>query len=383
MKISILVSDISGNCYGRAYILAQALKQRYEVEIVGSIDERGVWPPCDTNEFVLKTTRTRRHYPGFVKSAVEILSHISGDVVYAMKPRPSSFGFGLLKKLFTGRPVVLDIDDWEEGCLREYSAHRSKSRFRGVSLPYSYSYVVLMERMVKWADQITTVSDFFLKLYGRGTKVPHGRDVHWLDPSRYDREALRGKWSLRDYKVILWLGTMRPHKGIEDLARAVTLLDRSEVRLLLVGATDVESLPEDLKEVAGRFTTIVGVRPFSELPLFLSMADLVVLPQRNTLTTMGQIPAKLFDAMAMGRPVISTSVSDIPRILDGCGVVVEPGNVEQIAEAIGRVLDDEEWAAELGRLAREKCIREYSIEVMERTLATVFDRYVSGRVHRS
>ena len=80
--------------------------------------------------------------------------------------------------------------------------------------------------------------------------------------------------------------------------------------------------------------------------------------------------------MAMAKPIVSTYISDIPQILDGCGVVVEPGNVEQIAQAMRELLDDQERAAELGRLAREKCVKEYSIEAMQSPLLAVFDRYL-------
>ena len=68
-------------------------------------------------------------------------------------------------------------------------------------------------------------------------------------------------------------------------------------------------------------------------------------------------------------------MSDIPEILEGCGIVVEPGNVEQIAEKIEYVLEHTEEAAEMGRRAREKCAREYSWEAVEKILVKVFERY--------
>ena len=132
---------------------------------------------------------------------------------------------------------------------------------------------------------------------------------------------------------------------------------------------------ENVRDIAGDSAVIVGQRPFCELPWFLSAADLVVIPQKANSATLGQVPAKLFDAMAMAKPIISTRVSDMPQILDGCGVVVEPGNVEQIAQAMEELLDDEKLATELGRAAREKCVREYSMEAMAKILEGVFKRY--------
>jgi glycosyltransferase involved in cell wall biosynthesis len=47
--------------------------------------------------------------------------------------------------------------------------------------------------------------------------------------------------------------------------------------------------------------------------------------------TVGQIPAKLFDAMAMAKPIVATDVNDFAGILDGCGLVVKPGMPEEPA----------------------------------------------------
>ena len=377
LKISILVSTVSASNFGRAYILAKALCPHYEVEIVGQIDRSGVWLPCDTGEFVLRTTPARR-YPAFVHSAFDIVSHASGDVIYASKLLPSSYGVGLLAGLIRRVPVVLDIDDWELG-IRQTCTGSKKRYFPGVRNPDAYSYIALTEHLVGLADEVTTVSDFLAQRFGRGVKVPHGRDVHWLDPDRYDRVALRQQWGFGNERIIVWLGTASPEKGIEDLARAVTLLKRADVKLLLVGGSDRDSFLPAIQQIAGDHLIQIGLRPFSELPLFIALADLIVLPQRNTPATVGQVPAKLFDAMSMARPVISTNISDMPQILDGCGVIVEPGNVEQIAQAMAGLLEDEAWAAELGRRAREKCIREYSLEAMEKTLQAVFNRYAPGR----
>ena len=80
----------------------------------------------------------------------------------------------------------------------------------------------------------------------------------------------------------------------------------------------------------------------------------------------------MFDAMAMARPVVSTSVGDIPEILSGCGWVVNPESPAALASALTEVFDDPSAARIRGRRAREKCVREYSWDAMESALASVF-----------
>ena len=109
--------------------------------------------------------------------------------------------------------------------------------------------------------------------------------------------------------------------------------------------------------------------------MFLSMADLVVLAQRNTPQTVGQLPAKLAHAMAMEKPIISTNISDMPEILNGCGVIVEPGDVDTLAQNIHRLMEDEEEATELGKRARQKCRERFSFETIETILTKIFERY--------
>ena len=79
--------------------------------------------------------------------------------------------------------------------------------------------------------------------------------------------------------------------------------------------------------------------------------------------------------MAMAKPIIATNVSDLPQILKGCGIVVEPEDVSGLAEKISWVFSNPLEAEEMGRRAREKCIEEYSWDVMEKKLVAIFDKY--------
>jgi glycosyltransferase involved in cell wall biosynthesis len=118
--------------------------------------------------------------------------------------------------------------------------------------------------------------------------------------------------------------------------------------------------------------------PFEEIPAFLSAADVVAVPQRDTPDTVGQVPAKLFDAMALGRPVVSTRVSMIPEILEGCGLIVEPGDVAGLSATIGRLIDNPAEAQVLGTRARERCVERYSFDAARRALFPMVEK-LTGR----
>ena len=116
------------------------------------------------------------------------------------------------------------------------------------------------------------------------------------------------------------------------------------------------------------------------MPLFLAVADLVVLPQRVTRETMAQIPGKVFEAMAMARPIVATAVSDLPEILDGCGVIVPPDSADKLGAAIDQLLSRPEEARALGQEARRRCQEHYSWDAMERVLDRRLKKWEQARL---
>src|SRR5436190_13827152 len=168
----------------------------------------------------------------------------------------------------------------------------------------------------------------------------------------------------------MFLGTPRAHKGIDDLVEATAGLDGA--RLVVVGARADSA---SARRWAGReHVRVVGEIPFDDVPRFLVAADVVAVPQRATTDTVGQVPAKLFDAMALGRPIVSTAVSMIPEVLDGCGLVVTPGDPRGLATAIRRLLERPDEARELGARARRRCAERYSLRAARATLFPLIER---------
>jgi glycosyltransferase involved in cell wall biosynthesis len=179
-------------------------------------------------------------------------------------------------------------------------------------------------------------------------------------------------------RVVMFLGTPRGYKGVEELCAAVARLARPDVALALVGTDPDSATGRDLgRRYPG--VRLAGPIPFGRVPEYLLAADVVAVPQRETTDTRGQVPAKIFDAMALGLPVVSTRVSMIPEILDGCGVVVAPGDVGALAQAIGHLLDHPEERRRLGERARERCVERYSFAAARRELFPLIERVLARR----
>ena len=75
----------------------------------------------------------------------------------------------------------------------------------------------------------------------------------------------------------------------------------------------------------------------------------------------------------MSKPIVATAVSDIPRVLDGSGWIVEPDSPPALARAIQEVLTDPARAEAVGTAARARCIANSSWDAMETTLTDIFE----------
>ena len=373
MKISIVAFDLSDNATGRADLLARLLAPRYQVSVVGPQFGDGRWMPSRDGAVSYRAVTASRG-PGFARRVPELVELIDGDVLVASKPRPTSFGLALLARRSRRRPLLLDIDDWEVGFFSRSGAWGRAGRALNLANPNGFTWTWLAERLVDRADAITVASRFLERRFG-GTFLPHARDTEAWDPSRYDRAAARAHQGLGAGKVVMFLGTPRGHKGVDDLIDAVGSLPG--VVLALVGVDPARGGAA----CWSRFphVKVTGEIPFDDVPRYLVAADIVAVPQRETTDTVGQVPAKLFDAMALARPIVSTSVSMIPEILEGCGLVVAPGNMQALAGAIKRLLDNPAEAAALGRRARERCEARYSFHVARATLFPLIERLATGK----
>lgn len=376
MKVSILCFDLADNAAGRAHLLAHLLEPIASVEVLGPCYGGRAWEPV-AGDGIAQLSVPGARFPVFARSARRLLALADGELLYASKPRLTSAGIGYLKRLTARRPLLLDIDDWEVGFFLRSGFWGTVGRALNLANPTSLPWTWLMERLSGVADGITVASRFLQQRFG-GVLIPHVRDTEAWKPGGADRAAARRRLGVGGERIVMFLGTPRAYKGVDDLAAAISGLARRDVVLALVG-TDPASATG--RALAARLpgVRLVGRIPFAQVPEFVSAADVVAVPQRDTPDTRGQVPAKIFDAMALARPIVSTRVSMIPEILEGCGLLVPPGDVTGLSQAIAHLLDHPDEARRLGERARERCVERYSFSAARRELFPLVERTLGRR----
>ena len=367
MKISILVHNLSANSIGRTYPLAKILEKHYQIEVIGLLPKgKEIYFPYK-DEFNYKPIiidSPQLSVSKIYSNMNKITRQITGNVVYAFKPLLATFGVGLYEKIKTRKKLVLDIEDWDS------------CAFDNTPLRYKYIYIKDMQQVfssflthyVKFADAVTTGSTFLQNKYF-GTIVRTAVDCHHFNPNKFQGDLFKAKHGLSDKRIIMFLGLPQLHKGVDFLAEALHAMNDKNLTLVLFGKND--NLLK-LRKKYNNLITLMDRIPFSQVPEYLAGADLIVIPQDDSHYAQAQMPAKLFHSMAMGKPIIASSVSDIPEALKDCGWLVKPNDMNGLIGAIKSALENPTLAAEYGVNARKRCIERYSYETVEKVLLKVF-----------
>jgi glycosyltransferase involved in cell wall biosynthesis len=384
-KVSLIVSDLSGGGAVRAFLLGQVLLDLgYTVEVVGFQFGPNLYatPPVGIPVCAIPG----QHYPGLLKQIPSLLKKLDGDILYAVKPKPTSFGLGLLRRLKTRKPLLLDMDDWElswcGGDDWRY-APSPKQLYRDIFKPNGQLkepdhplYTKWLENWVSKADGLTVDTSFLQNRFG-GVYVANGKDTALFSPDGYDAEVSRSHLGLSNYRVLMFPGAPRPHKGLEDVLEALEILQEPDLRVVIIGGSPYDDYDDRLIERYGKWLIKIPRQPVEKMPEMVMAAHVVVVPQRDSLTATAQFPLKLSDGMAMGKPIISTRVGDIPSILGDSGYLVDPDSPPQIAEKISEIFSNWPTAEANGKLGRDRCVEHYGLSAMGKGLNEVLNKALS------
>lgn len=163
--------------------------------------------------------------------------------------------------------------------------------------------------------------------------------------------------------LLVAVGNLYPVKGHRHLLSALALLDsRSPApHLAIAGRGEEEPALRAQAESAalGERVHLLGLR--SDVGALLASADLFVHPSLAE-----GLPLAVLEAMFAGRPIVASSVGEIPAVLEQgtAGLLVPPGDPIALAEAIQGLLTDRGRAAALGARAAARARRDFGVEQM-------------------
>lgn len=166
-----------------------------------------------------------------------------------------------------------------------------------------------------------------------------------------------------------WLTEVKGHRIL--IEAAARLRDaRPNLHVVIVGSGDLRDSLADLAAERGIGDRVHLLDERKDIPECLAAMDLFVLPSLNE--GMGRA---LVEAMAAGRPVIATRVGGVPAIVEEgrTGLLVPPGEPDALAQAMGRLLSDPDWAKGLGTAASRAISERFGAPAMVRAIEAVYE----------
>lgn len=375
MKVSFLMPDMNCPVLGPVTVLARHLQKHLPVEVVGPDLGPGVCRMYrDSFPYTVVPCPRIYRFPDYWAEARKLADAVTGDVIIPVKAIGDTIPVALGLKRRRGCRVVPYLDEWDGALMAQRThAQRLQRWFSHWHHPVDDVYFPWVEKLISRCDSVISTSTFLQRRFG-GRIIPMGVDAQFFKPCSTDEaDILRRELNAVGVKLVVFGGVVRPHKGIELILEAIHQVGDPTLRFLVVGPVNEHVQALCAHPVYGHTILTAGPQPSSRMPAFLSLADIIALPLQDTLLAQSQVPCKIFEAMAMGRPIIGSAVSDIPTILHGCGWVVPPGDAPALANAMRVVLADPARAVAAGKAARQRCMDCYSQQVSEKLLMELLE----------
>lgn len=205
------------------------------------------------------------------------------------------------------------------------------------------------------------------------TVVYYGTDVR-----RFDAQTATREFSNRGTPIVVGTaGRFDWEKGHEQLLQAAALLTARgvQLRVRIAGDGKLRSRYEEVIRELGLEDRVELVGAVRDMPRFYQDLDVFVLP---SLAAEG-LPLTILESLALATPIVATRVAGAPEVIrDGIdGILVAPGNVDQLAAAIGRLAAEPALREAVGTSARQRILARHTLSHMVDGVARAYGRLLS------
>jgi len=297
---------------------------------------------------------------------------------------------GAIISVLTGKKLVYEgIEDYPYSFMIFYVEHfRASLSSITATAVWKLCYWLELFLVKHFAHLVFTVNSVGGVLYERYKLVSKKKDVIeiWNVPrvkAEVDerlRREVEAKYSGR--KLAVYIGAIHKHRGCLNMIKAIKYVVEKipNVLLLMIGSvTDRELFKEATTFIKQHHLEdnieFLGFVPYNKLHTYLSVCHLGLtldIPEHQSLIG---TPTKLFLYMRAGLPVIASNLPMSRNIIKiaKCGILVDPTNVKQIAEAIVKLLKNPELAKQMGENGRKAIREKYNWEKEEEKIIRAYE----------
>jgi len=273
------------------------------------------------------------------------------------------------------RPWVLEIRDlWPESIVT-VGAMKRGTAIRAIEKVEAFAY--------RNADLVVSVTEGFIP-HIRAHRperpiavIKNGVDLSHFGSDPAAADAFRAEHGLTGKFVASYVGTHGMAHGLQALiAAAERLRDRDDIAFLMVGGGAERETIRALRDARG-LTNIVmlGQLPKAAMPAVWGASDAALVLLKRVDTFKNVIPSKMFEAMALGVPMILGVEGEARALMDegGAGIAITPEDDAELADAIVRLADDRDLGRRIGASARAFVGEQFDREALARTYLAQFE----------
>lgn len=216
--------------------------------------------------------------------------------------------------------------------------------------------------------------------------LPNAADVEVpvIDPEA--KQLLGKQYGLGSSPIVVFVGALQPWHGLDNLleAFAIVLKTIPSAKLLIVGDGSMRQRSVEKSNTLGIQQSVIftGNVDHSKVPEFLSVSDVAVAPYPRLPLDFYFSPLKLFEYMAAGKAIVASRLGQIAEVLTNGtnGLLVEPGDVGELAKGIIRLLTDDALRQALGTAAQETVRQNYTWPEYIRKLVYLYESVLGEAV---
>ncbi len=351
----------------------------YQRERMSGIEVVRVWTFMAPNRGVF---RRSLDFLSFAASGFAAGLFRSADVIVATSPQLLTGVAGWWLAAVKHKPWILEVRDLWPASIVDVGVMRENLFIRMLSR--------LEQRLYRHATRVVAVSAGIRNgLLARGVPdekigvVPNGVDLN-----RFDKERRSGPPAadpaLRNKFIVAYVGTHGMAQGLETAVDAAARLKTNDIHFLFVGdGARREAVIAHAKELRLKNVTFTGLVPLVAAEEYLRHSEIVLIPLKRTKQIQITLPAKIFEAAALGKPMIVSAEGASADLVQryGAGLVVPPENPDALAGAIAELCGDSSLRARLAQgslaLARDFDRRRFAKDMLEQI------RQAAGHADRS
>lgn len=312
-----------------------------------------------------------------VKRIGELCKKYRIDLVHGQSP--SSVGYACLHR--NNLPFVVTLHSTPFGEMSSFF----KLSMSGISLSTFYNgfivqclWTLLTSLECKRADKVIAVSKSLAKEIADFYNLPKNKVVAIHNGVNLSDDPAAEKHNAGP--IILFVGRLIQEKGLEYLISAMPrILNRfPDARLQIVGDGNYKEYLENLskKLLSDKSIDFAGEIPPKRLLSFYENASVVVQP--SIYESCG-IP--ILEAMSMQKPVVGARAGGIPELVRNgeTGLLFEPKNGVELADAISTILSDASYAKKLGQTGRSVVAEHFTWEVVAQKTLELYEDIIESR----